>query len=161
MNKTTVSLYSSGNSNCILLVFSLLIIFLLSSGNFGVAVHLEVSLSCHGLEYLLKRLFLFFVGLGRGIWNDLLFFLFIFSLSKGFTLGEKIVSRSLWRVVNETTVGLDSSSDSNSVLLVFGLLIIFSLSCSNFRVTSIFKISLFLDSFKNNLKGVRFLFIRF
>ena len=99
MNQTSVSHNSSSSSDGVLLVLRFLIIFFLGSGNTGVTVHFEVSLLFDSLEDLFKRFFLLFVGLGRSVFDNSVFFGFCFS----FTLGKGVietVSPENWWIVD-------------------------------------------------------------
>jgi hypothetical protein len=58
-----------------------------------------------------------------------------------------------WGVVNESSISLNSSGNSDSVLLVFALLVVFLLGGSDVSVALLFESSLFGDSVEDNLQG--------
>lgn len=98
-------------------------------------------------------------------WEFLFTFLsswFWVSLSKrGFSSESwKLVFSWHWGIMNKTTIGLNSSSSSNSVFLVFRLICVFVLGSSNIGIAFVFKSSLLSNSVKNNLQGGCFFTIR-
>ena len=147
MNKSTIGLDSSGNSNGVLLIFSLSVIFQLGCSDVSIAGGFPSSLFTDSSEDSFQRFFLLFVWLRWGIWNGISSsFLFLF-LNERF--GSLVVLIICWWIVNETSVSLNSSGNSNSVLLIFGLSVIFQLGCSDICITGGFPSSLFSNSTKN------------
>jgi hypothetical protein len=91
------------------------------------------------------------VGLRWSEWDNFTTFSFLFFfLSKRFDLflGFIILFISWW-IVNESSVSLDLSVNSNGVLLVLRFIEIFSLSSSNIFVAGFLERFLLLDGIKN------------
>ena len=143
VNETSRFLNPSSNSYFILFIFSLLMIFSLSSSNISVACCFPNSLDTDSFKNTFKVFFLLLVWLRWSIWYN-----FIFSLGKRlFTLTKKMIFFGERWIVNESSVSLNFSSYSNSVLLVFGLLMIFGLGGGNISIASSFPSSLNTNSF--------------
>ena len=71
MYESSIGHNSSGNSNGVLLVLSLFIIFLLSGSNISITGGFENSLSLDGVENFLEGFFLLFIRLRWGEWNNI------------------------------------------------------------------------------------------
>jgi hypothetical protein len=75
------------------------------------------------------------------------------SLGKRCLTGEacELVFDWHWGVVNESAISLNFSGSSNSVLLIFALLVVFLLGGSDIGVTLVFESSLFGDGIEDSL----------
>jgi hypothetical protein len=144
VNETSRFLNPSINSNCVLLVLSLFEIFILSSSNISIAGSFPNSLNTNSFNDFFQGISFLFIRLRWGEWDSFTtFFLFFFFL------GEDTVFLDSWWVVNETSGFLNPSGNSNFVLLIFRLLIIFLLSSSNISITGGFPSSLDTNSFND------------
>jgi len=171
--KTTVGLNSSVDTDVILLVFTLVPVFLLGIFDIFIASGFPGLLVGDGFFDNFAGGGFLFIGIFWVLfWWCLLGFFFLFcwlwvSLGKrGNSFSHMRVLSGValelvfdwhWGVVNESSISHDFSSNSDSVLLVFALLVVFLLGGSDVGVALLFESSLFGDSVEDNLQGSGFL----
>jgi len=157
MNKSSSCLNVSSSSNSVLLIFTLFVIFLLSSSNISVTGSFENSLSWNSFENFFQGISFLLIRLG---WSEINNFSF-FSLSKRLLSSsvETILYGSWW-VVNKTSRFLNPSCNSDFVLFVLRLFVIFLLGSSDISITGSFENSLSWNSFEYFFQGISFLFVR-
>jgi hypothetical protein len=164
--KTTVGLNSSVDTDVIFLVFALVPVFFLGSVDIFIASCFKGLLVGDSFFNGFSGGGFLFIGIFWILfWWCLLCFFFLFNwscwvgLGKGGLTGEawKVILNWHWAIVNESSISLNISSYSNSVFLVFALLVVFLLGGGDVSVASLFESSLFSDSVEDNLQGSGFL----
>jgi len=163
--KTSICLNSSSNSDCILLIFSSLHIFVLSSSNIGVWFSFKCSLCSSGFKNSLQWFLLFFIWVFWILRCWCIFFLFLSTFSWcswcWISLSKSFIICIFWQVkfsiiMVKSSVSLNSSVDPHVILNIFSGISKFSLSSSNFIIWFGFICSLFSSNSKNFLQWFSF-----